>query len=103
MSSPRKAPAATTLPETRLVELRAQGQARRPRFVDPVLLDSCMRVLDRRGEQWAASVLGRDISRRSIAVRDRPFLHGGEDYTLVLADRAEDDLVLATLAHEHHE
>lgn len=87
----------TTLPETRLVELRADGLLHRSAFPDPSVLHDCLRVLDRRGEKWAASVLGRDVSRRSVAVPGRPFLRDGEPYTLVAADRAEDDLILSSL------
>ncbi len=87
----------TDMPETKLVELRAAGHARQSQFVDPGVLRQCLSVLDRRGEEWAASVLGRDLSRRSIAVRDRPFLTGGEEYTLVAADQAEDNLILSRL------
>ncbi len=97
MGSTRKPMVATKLPEARLVALRAAGHARESRFADPTVLADCMRVLDRRGEQWAGSVLGRDISRRSIVVRSRPYLHRGEDCILVLADRAEDDRMLAGL------
>ena len=89
--------AQTDIPETTLMALRAAGRARQSQFVDPDVLQQCASVLDRRGEEWAASVLGRDLSRRSIAVRSRPFLHGGEEYTLVAADRAEDGLILARL------
>lgn len=87
----------TDIPETQLMELRAAGHARQSPFVDPGVLQQCSSVLDRRGEEWAASVLGRDLSRRSIAVRNRPFLNGGEEYALVAADQAEDRLILARL------
>ncbi len=88
----------TQLPEPTLVELRARGQSRRSQFVDPTVLHTCLRVLDRRGEEWAASVLGRDLARRSAAVPRRPFLNAGEDYALVEADRAEDRRVLDNLS-----
>lgn len=87
----------TALTEAKLVELRAEGYSRRSRFVDPHVIHQCSLVLNKRGEAWAASVLGRDISRRSLAVPNRPFLRDGEEYALVLADRAEDDEVLAHL------
>lgn len=87
----------TQLPEPTLVELRAQAQLRRSQFVDPTVLHTCSQVLDRRGEDWAASVLGRDLTRRSVAVGNRPFLNAGEEYALVEADRAEDTLVLNSL------
>lgn len=88
----------TQLPEPELVELRANGHSRRAQFVDPTVLHACSEVLDRRGEDWAASVLGRDLSRRSVAVRSRPFLNAGEEYALVDADRAEDVLILDSLS-----
>jgi hypothetical protein len=90
----------TQLPEPQLVELRAEGQSRWSQFVDSMVLQRCSQVLDRRGECWAASVLGRDISRRSMAVSNRPFLNAGEEYALVAADRAEDNLILDSLTHE---
>lgn len=84
----------TRVPESRPVELRAAGKAASGRFVDPAVIMLCTRVLDQRGEEWAASVLGRDISRRSIACPTRPWLKGGEEYTLVEADAEEDRLAL---------
>lgn len=88
----------TTLDEARLVELRATGRARAGRFVDPAVIAECGRVLDRRGETWAASVLGRDISKRSLAVPRRPALREGEEYVLVLADQAEDAAAVEEIA-----
>jgi hypothetical protein len=91
--------AGTRISELRLVALRAEGHAdaNRTAFVDPVVLTACLRVLDRRGEEWAASVLGRDIRARSRAVPDRPFLRDGEADALVAADREEDAVALAAL------
>lgn len=88
----------TGLTEPQLVALRKKGFAQRSYFVDPDVIAACCAVLDRRGELWATEVLGRDISRRSVAVRHRPFLRDGEEYILVLADAAEDEQVVR--AHE---
>lgn len=92
----------TAIPEARLVELRRAGiQADHAGggFVDPAVLAHCETVLDRRGEQWAASVLGRDISQRSPSpyLRHRPYLSTGEDRTLVAADAEEDRIGIAHL------
>lgn len=92
--------AATGIPECRLVELRARArEAERAggRFVDPVVARRCGEVLDRRGEVWAAGVLGRDIARRSAAVPGRPYLVGGEYRVIVAADAEEDTVALAEL------
>ncbi|MFV8160677.1 hypothetical protein ACNQVK_00740 [Mycobacterium sp. 134] len=86
-------PATTTIPEARLVELRQAGIADERDngpFIDPHILQKSTAVLDRRGESWAASVLGRDISRRSRAVPRRSYLHDGESRTLIAADHEED-------------
>ena len=92
-------PVKTNLTEAKLVELRIAGvsYAMRQSFIDPYTVAQCSKVLDRRGEQWAASVLGRDISGRSIAASSRPYLTAGEPYTLCAADRTEDNLILAEL------
>jgi hypothetical protein len=84
----------TNLSEPQLVTIRAEGLSRRSRFVDPAVVRACTKVLHRRGEVWAAAVLGRDISARSSFFRDKPALRDGEEYILVLADEAEDDLLL---------
>ncbi|WP_231997413.1 hypothetical protein [Mycobacterium sp. 1245111.1] len=83
----------TSIPEARLVELRREGNAQVQRFVDPDVIARCIEVLDRRGELWAAAVLGRDLVRRSLIRAGRPYLRAGEDYTLVAADRVETDCV----------
>lgn len=84
----------TILSEQQLVEIRAHAQTEVSRFVDPVIMHKCCRVLDRRGEQWAAAVLGRDISARSRGVPRRPALTDSEPYALINADYAEDGMVL---------
>lgn len=80
----------TAITPARLAELRAEGKTKRGPYVDPRVLNRCTGVLDRRGETWAAAVLGRDISRRSLAVPHRPWLNEGEQYILVAADAEED-------------
>lgn len=85
---------ATRMPPAKLVELRALGRARAGRFVDPAVMQRCGVVLDRRGEDWAASILGRSLERRSFAVPARPYLLRGEEYVLILADTAEDAAAL---------
>lgn len=81
---------ATVLSAVRLADLRAQGRAKRHGFFDRHMIAQCAAVLDKRGEKWAAVILGRDISRRSVGVPNRPWLHYGEAYTLVAADVEED-------------
>lgn len=95
--------APTRLSEQQLVRLREIGYWKQigERFVDPYVINQCDRVLERRGEVWAASVLGRDLSRRSMLVRNRPYLTGGEPYTLVLASRAEDGADFAAVIAGH--
>jgi hypothetical protein len=84
----------TLLTESQLVALRQQAQQQKTRFVDPHIIARCCQILDRRGEVWARAVLGRDISRRSPGVPNRPYLRDGEPNALVLADTAEDAIVL---------
>lgn len=81
---------ATQIPEGRLIELRRAGREQISQFVDPRIISACCSVLDRRGEQWAETVLGRTLDERSLAVSHRPKLRDGEPYTLVMADRDED-------------
>ncbi|MEE3755360.1 hypothetical protein [Mycobacterium intracellulare] len=88
---------ATSISETRLIELRREGHASDRAagpFVDPGVIRRCELILDRRGEGWAAAVLGRDISRRSIGVPHRPYLNPGEDRVLVAADAEEDQVAI---------
>jgi hypothetical protein len=79
----------TQIAPARLAELRAEGRAKVGRFVDPAVLLRCRKVLARRGETWAAEVLGRDLTRRSLLVPGLPYLVDGEEHTLVDADREE--------------
>jgi hypothetical protein len=80
----------TTLSPEQLVELAAQGRAEAARspFVDPAAAAKAKRLLRERGEEWAASVLMRDLSRRALR-GGLPWLEDGEMEALVLADRAE--------------
>lgn len=90
----------THIPADRLVQLRADSIAAdraAGRFVDPSIIYQCTKVLDRRGEAWAAAILGRDINRRSIAAPNRPWLHAGEDRALIAADTEEDRAAIAHL------
>lgn len=81
----------TTLPPERLAALAAQGRAEaaRSQFVDPCAAAQSKQLLRERGEEWAASVLMRDLSRRSLLLSHLPWLEDGELETLILADRAE--------------
>jgi len=81
--------AVTTLGADQLVQLHLDGIAMRGTspFEDPRTMNRYQEVLRRRGEQWAASVLCRDISRRSLTWG--PWLNHGEAEILVLADEAE--------------
>jgi hypothetical protein len=81
--------AETTLSAQQLVQLHAEGALMRGTspFEDPVTMNRYRDVLLRRGEEWAASVLCRDISRRSLTWG--PWLEQSEPEILVLADQAE--------------
>lgn len=79
----------TQLPEARLVEIRAAAHQSVGRFVDPYAMAECRTVLARRGEEWAASVLGRSLERRSWIDTRVPWLTDAEPYALIAADRAE--------------
>lgn len=79
----------TTLDPVALVQVHAEGIAQRggSAFEDPRVINQYVRVLTHRGEDWAASVLGRNLMRRSLTWG--PWLEPGEPEILVLADRAE--------------
>ncbi|MBG0818937.1 hypothetical protein [Planomonospora sp. ID82291] len=81
----------TTLSPERLAELAAQGraQAGRSPFVNPDTVAQLKELLRERGETWAASILMRDLSRRSLLFPHLPWLKDGEMETLVLANKAE--------------
>lgn len=81
----------TTLSPEQLADLAAQGVAKAAAspFVNPDAVAQALKVLRERGEDWAASVLMRDLSRRSLASPRLPWFENGELETLILADRAE--------------
>lgn len=85
----------TTLTPERIAQLHTEGaaQAQRSRFVDPHACAKVEDILHGRGETWAASVLLRDLARRSLTRKDLPWITEGEMYTLILADRAEWELL----------
>jgi hypothetical protein len=74
-----------------LAALHAEGraQAALSRFIDPMAISRCRRVLTQRGQDWAQSVLLRDLARRSRLYPSMPWLEDGEPEILVLADAAE--------------
>jgi hypothetical protein len=94
-------PAPTNIPPHRLREIRELGvaadRARGP-FVDPGVLSRCTGVLGRRGERWAAAILGRNLSRRSLAVPGKPWLSNGEPDALIMADQEEDAYTVEAIA-----
>ena len=80
---------ATRLTPAQMVHIHAEGIARRGLgdFDDPAVVNKYRELLPRRGERWAASVLGRDLSKRSPA--GGPWLYPAEAEILVLADQVE--------------
>jgi hypothetical protein len=79
----------TQIPEQVLAELRAAGLKSRTAFIDPHVLNRAQQIVGRRGEEWAASVLGRSSLDPNIM-----WLKDGEQHTLVAADRTENQLAL---------
>ena len=81
----------TTLTPERLAELHAAGrrQADESRFVNPVVILRAGQLLRERGEEWAATVLLRKLTRRSMINPGVPWLEDGEPETLLLADIEE--------------
>lgn len=90
----------TKLSEQKLVEIRAWGYSQVKQFVDPYVVQQVKDVLYRRGEEWAESILGRELSRRSCWFPTLPWLRVGEEYILVEADQDEDLLALKDLEVE---
>jgi hypothetical protein len=82
----------TQLTEQVLAELRAAGLKSRTAFIDPHVLNRAQQVVCRRGEEWAASVLGRGSLDHNIM-----WLKDGEQHTLIAADRTENQLALARI------
>jgi hypothetical protein len=92
--------AATRLNERELVAIRRQAHVAAQlagQFVDPALITQCTSVLRRRGEVWAAAVLGHDLNKRSLINARLPWLKDHEPLALVLADIAEDAAALRPL------
>lgn len=78
----------TTLSPERLTRLHAETREP-PAFVDPVLVTLVKRLLRERGEEWASSVLLRDLTRRARIDRRLPWLEHRELDILVRADEEE--------------
>ena len=80
----------TTLTAEALIEVHAEGVFMRGTspFEDPHTMNAYREVLGRRGEDWASSVLCRDLTRRSLTWG--PWLEHGEPEILVLADKREE-------------
>lgn len=84
---------ATRIPEAQLAQLRGLSVfGRLEPFPNPDVIAASKRALTRRGENWAAAVLDRDLSRRSIAFPTLPYLESGEPYVLAEADCIEEAL-----------
>lgn len=92
----------TRLSEQKLVEIRLRHHsAPQPQFVDPHEIHKLGEVLDRRGEVWASSVLGRTLFERSVLNPKRPYFKGTwEVRTLIEADLEEDQQILSELEGE---
>jgi hypothetical protein len=58
-------------------------------FENPDVMAWMRDALEQRGEAWAASVLGRNLERRSLITPSVPWLEPGEAELLVLAHAAE--------------
>ncbi|GAB36190.1 3'-5' exonuclease [Gordonia otitidis] len=89
----------TAIPEPRLVAIRqaAKEAAAQSQFVDPHQCFRASRVIRTRGERWAAAILGRDLSRRSMSDPSLPHLTAGELEVIVAADTEEDRHAVAHL------
>lgn len=82
----------TTLSPETLAELHARGrEAARTSgpFVDPHLVHLVKDLLRDQGEPWAASVLLRPLTRRSLIDGSWPWLEDGEMETLLMAAAEE--------------
>lgn len=82
----------TTLSPERLDYLHIAGRAEAAvsRYVNPRVVGEAIKVLGERGEAWAASVLQRDLTRRSPARPSLPWFQDGEMETLILAHKEEE-------------
>ena len=83
----------TSLTPEMIAQLHAAAQADQGqcRFVDPRQAASAVSVIRDRGESWAASVLLRDLGRRSRLRPELPWLKDFELTVLLAADKAEFD------------
>ena len=82
----------TTLSPEELAKILAEGRALADaggRFVNPDTVYASIKVIRERGEEWAASVLMRELTRRSLSRPDLPWLEHGEMEALILANEAE--------------
>jgi hypothetical protein len=79
----------TTLTKAQIEEIQALALVRQGRDIDPAVIAELRTILTVRGRDWAASVLGRDLSRNSQLDPQWPWLKPGEEIVLWLADREE--------------
>ena len=80
----------TALTEEKLTSLRAKAQAMpRSAFIDPFVIEESKEILRRRGEDWAASVLGHDLIKRSVLLPQYQWLKDYEPDVLMAADTEE--------------
>ena len=87
---------ATSLTPEQLARLHLEGRvhaAAEGPFINPRMVVRAEKILAVRGEQWAASVLMRELSRRSLMSSHYPWFEDGELQTLILADAAEWELM----------
>lgn len=89
----------TSLAPEVIARLHAQAQVAQPhgQFVDPRLAAGAVAVIRERGEQWVASVLLRDVARRSRLHPELPWLQDFELAVLRAADKAEFDVLTGGL------
>lgn len=88
---------ATALSEQQVADAHAVGRrvdiATGP-VLDPRVAARCLKIIDRRGELWAAAILGHRLDHG----RDRhPLLARIEPYIIVAADTAEPDNVVVLM------
>lgn len=81
----------TAISPERLAQMRLDARrAPTSRFVDPHEIARAKQVLARRGETWAAAVVGRSLERRSLHFPALPWLNEHEPSLPVAADVEED-------------
>jgi len=84
----------TGLPPEVLAQLHTQCQTppgTPARFVNPHDVARVEKLIRERGEQWAASIVLRDLGRRSVLRPDLPWLTHDELALLLAAEQAEFD------------